>query len=143
MILVKHILNTKGSDAWSVAPDTSALDALALMAEKDIGAVLVLEQGRLAGVFSERDYARKVILHGRSSKDTPVGALMTPEVVSVVPEDSVERCMQLMTETRCRHLPVVRDESVLGVVSIGDVVKHVISEKESTIRDLEEYITRG
>ena len=116
------------------------LDALRLMAEKEVGALVVLENERLAGIFSERDYARKVILHGKSSKDTPVREIMTAKVVYVRPEQSVEECMALMTDKRIRHLPVLQDQRVIGVISIGDVVKEVISEQRFVIEQLEQYI---
>jgi len=115
-------------------------DALKLMAEKDIGALLVVEKGRLAGIISERDYARKVILHGKSSHDTPVREIMTARVVCVRPANTVEECMALMTDKRIRHLPVVENDELLGVLSIGDLVKETISEQQTTIRQLESYI---
>lgn len=143
MSVVRNVLHAKGTDVWSVRPECTAFEALQLMAEKNIGAVLVLDGERLAGVFSERDYARKVILVGRSSRDTPVGALMTEKVLSVAPHDTVKHCLNLMTEARVRHLPVVEDEKLVGVVTIGDVVKHVISEQADTIQSLEQYIKQG
>jgi CBS domain-containing protein len=112
------------------------------MAEKEIGAVLVLDGDRLAGIFSERDYARKVVLYGKSSKDTPVREIMTDEVVCVRPEQTIEDCMGLMTDKRIRHLPVLDSKKVVGVVSIGDVVKEMLSEQEFVIKQLESYIHR-
>lgn len=141
MKLVKNILDSKGSDIWHVAPDDSVLDAIKMMAEKGIGALLVMENGKLAGILSERDYARKIILKGRSSEKTPVKDIMTAEVVCANLEQSVEDCMSLMTENRIRHLPVVQDEKVVGVLSIGDLVKAIIEEQHFTIKQLEMYIT--
>jgi CBS domain-containing protein len=138
---VSSILKHKGSDLWSVSPDASVYEAIEVMAEKRIGALLVLSEGKLAGVMSERDYARKVILRGRSSKDTRVHEIMTTRVITVGPNHTVDECMNLMTENRIRHLPVVDDERVLGVVSIGDVVKWIITAQDQTIEQLENYIT--
>lgn len=141
MKTVKQILDEKGHATWSVVPDSLVYDALQLMADKEIGALLVLEGGRLAGVISERDYARKVILKGKSSLDTPVKEIMTHDVVWVRPEQTVEECMTLVTEKRVRHLPVLVNDQVVGVISIGDLVKAVIDEKDFTIKQLESYIT--
>lgn len=141
MITVKQILDGKGHTSWSVAPDSLVYDALKLMADKEIGALLVVEGGRLVGVISERDYARKVILKGKSSLDTPVKEIMTRDVVCVRPEQTVEQCMELVTEKRVRHLPVLVDDQVVGIISIGDLVKAVIDEKDFTIKQLENYIT--
>ncbi len=141
MTTVHQILQGKGREVWSVSPHTTVYDALTLMAEKNIGALLVLEGDKLRGVFSERDYARKVILKGKSSKETTVEEIMTQEVVSVRPRQSIEECMALMTEKRIRHLPVLEEDKLVGLVSIGDVVKAVISEQEFTIKQLESYIT--
>lgn len=143
MFIVKQILNQKGRDVWSVPPDATIYEALELMAEKNIGAVLVMEDDALVGIFSERDYARKVVLQGRSSRETPVREEMTEEVICVRPDQSVEGCMSLMTEKRIRHLPVLEGDSVAGVISIGDVVKSVISQQANTIEHLENYITTG
>ena len=140
MKTVKEILQAKAQKLLSIAPDASVLDALRLMAEKEVGALVVLEGERLAGIFSERDYARKVILHGKSSKDTSVREIMTSKVVYVRPEQSVEECMALMTDKRIRHLPVLQENRVIGVISIGDVVKEVISEQRFVIEQLEQYI---
>jgi CBS domain-containing protein len=137
---VKEILQAKAQKLLSIAPDASVLDALRLMAEKEVGALVVLEGERLAGIFSERDYARKVILQGKSSKDTAVREIMTHKVVCVQPEQSIEDCMALMTDKRIRHLPVLEDQMVVGVISIGDVVKEVISEQRFVIEQLEHYI---
>lgn len=141
MKLVKNILDTKGNEIWHIAPGDSVLDAIKMMAEKGVGALLVMDNEKLAGIVSERDYARKVILKDRSSEKTPVKDIMTTEVVCAQPEQSVEECMSLMTENRIRHLPVVQDEKVVGVLSIGDLVKAIIEEQHFTIKQLEMYIT--
>ena len=125
---------------FAVAPRDSVLEAIRVMAEKGVGALVVLEAGRLAGMVSERDYARKVILHGRSSQDTPVREIMTAKVISVQSAQSVEDCMALMTEHRIRHLPVVDGGKLAGVLSIGDLIKEVIADREETIKQLESYI---
>ena len=140
MKTVKEMLEAKSHELLSISPEASVLDALKLMAEKEIGALVVLDRDHLAGIFSERDYARKVILHGKSSKDTPVREIMTHKVVCVRPDQSVEECMALMTDKRIRHLPVLEDRKVIGVISIGDVVKEVISEQRFVIEQLEHYI---
>ena len=141
MRTVKQILDGKGRATWSVTPDSFVYDALQLMADKEIGALLVVDKGKLVGVISERDYARKCILKGKSSLDTPVKEIMTQSVCSVTPDQTVEECMGLVTEKRIRHLPVLVNEQVVGIVSIGDLVKAVIDEKDFTIRQLESYIT--
>ncbi len=141
MKLVSQLLTAKGHDVWSIAPDTTVLNALQLMADKKIGALLVLDDDKLVGVFTERDYARKVILKGKSSNDTPVRDVMSLNIVCVVPDQTTEICMSLMTEKRVRHLPVVDGDKVLGVISIGDVVKAVIADREDVIEQLEQYIT--
>jgi IMP dehydrogenase len=141
MITVRQLLKNKPADLWSVSPETSVYEALELMAEKDIGAVLVLENGELAGILTERDYARNVILKGRLSKTTSVAELMTEVVCYVRPDQTIEDCMALMTDKRVRHLPVLEDERLIAIVSIGDVVKKTISEQEFTIQQLENYIT--
>lgn len=140
MKLVKNILDSKGNDIWSVAPDDSVLDAIKLMAQKGVGALLVMNDDALVGIISERDYARKIILEGRSSEKTPVRDIMTAEVVCARPEQTVEECMLMMTESRIRHLPVVADKKTIGVLSIGDLVKAIIEEQHFTIRQLEMYI---
>jgi len=137
---VRAILQHKGHHVWSVSPDDSVLEAVRLMAEKGIGALVVLADERLVGVVSERDYARKVILQGRSSADTLVREVMTSPVFSVGPDHSVDDCMRIVTTKRIRHLPVVRDERVIGMVSIGDLVRSVISRQGETIQYLQEYI---
>ena len=143
MITVSQILREKGDSAWSVSPDAKVYDALKLMADKNIGALLVSDGDRLVGIFSERDYARKVILKGKSSKTIPVKEIMTEEVLFIRPNHSIEECMALMTSKRIRHLPVFENNKVHGVISIGDVVKAIISEQEFTIKQLENYISGG
>lgn len=143
MINVRDILQEKGREIWKVSPQTSVFDALRLMADRNIGALLVLEGEKLAGIFSERDYARKVILKGKASKETAVGEIMTAVVVTVRLSQNVEECMELMTANRIRHLPVIEGEELAGVISIGDVVKAIISDREFTIKQLENYITGG
>lgn len=140
MKLVRHILDSKGKEIWHIAPDDSVLDAIKLMAEKKIGALLVMRDGDLSGIVSERDYARKVILKGKSSSETPVGEIMTAEVTVTKPQETVEKCMALMTEKRIRHLPVVENGRVIGVLSIGDLVKAIIAEQQFQIEQLESYI---
>jgi CBS domain-containing protein len=131
---------TRGRAVFSVGPDALVYEALKLMAEKDVGALLVMEGGRLAGIISERDYARKVILHGKSSHDIPVREIMTSKVITVHPGQTVPECMALMTEKRIRHLPVTEGGQLIGLLSIGDLVKEVIADQEQTIRQLESYI---
>jgi CBS domain-containing protein len=140
---VRQILATKGDHIWEVAPETPVLDALRLMAEQNVGAVLVRRDAELAGIFSERDYARKVILRGRSSKTTPVGDVMTSRVVYVRPEQTTEECMALMTDKHIRHLPVLADGKLLGMISIGDVVKAIVADQRFIIQQLENYIAGG
>jgi len=140
MTTVRQLLQSKGGTIYSVAPGTRVFEALELMAEKEVGALLVLDDGKLAGIISERDYARKVILHGKSSHDIAVREIMTGKVVTVQPDQTVDQCMALMTNKRIRHLPVTEDDKLLGLVSIGDLVKEVIAEQEQTIRQLESYI---
>jgi len=141
MSTVREILAEKNSQCWSVSSKHTVLDALRFMAEKDIGALLVIDNGQLAGVFTERDYARKVILKSKSSHTTPVGELMTREVFYVAPSDTIEDCMALITDKRVRHLPVMDAGRVTGIISIGDVVKHIITEQQLTIQQLKKYIT--
>ncbi|MFN0040948.1 MAG: CBS domain-containing protein [Burkholderiales bacterium] len=140
MKTVQQLLEGKRHGVVSVRPDSTVLDALRVMAEKEIGAVLVLEGDRLAGILSERDYARKVVLEGKSSKDTPVSEIMTSKLVCIQPDQSVEECMGIMTDKRIRHLPVLDHKKVVGVISIGDVVKEMLSDKEMVIKQLESYI---
>ena len=140
METVSQLLQDKGSGVLSVTPGTSVFDALKLMAEKNVGALLVMEGGALRGIMSERDYARKVILLGKSSQDITVRDIMSDKVVTVSPAQTVDACMALMTDRRIRHLPVVDNGRVTGVLSIGDLVKAVIAEQQQTIQQLESYI---
>lgn len=141
MSKVMDVLKTKDSNIWSVDSQETAYNALEVMASKEIGALLVIDNGQLVGVFSERDYARKVILKGKSSKETTVGELMTTPVFFMSPEKSIEECMALMTEKRIRHMPVIDAGKLIGVVSIGDVVNVIISAQKIKIQDLENYVT--
>ena len=140
MISVRHLLDQKGRQVFSIGPGAAVLEAIRLMADRHVGALLVMEGETLSGIVSERDYARKVILMGRSSADTPVRDIMTVAVVTVQPETPVEKCMQIMTERRVRHLPVLEGGRVVGMVSIGDLVKAVIAEQQQHIEQLESYI---
>ncbi len=140
---IKELLREKGGSVWSIGPDASVYDAIAMMAERNIGALLVMEGDRLVGVMSERDYARKVILAGRASRDTKVGDVMTSRVIFADPTETVEECMALMTDKHIRHLPVMEDGELLGLVSIGDLVKEVIAEQKFMIKQLEHYISGG
>lgn len=141
MKTVKQLLQSKGRQVWSIAPEAMVYDALKLMAEKGVGALVVLEAGQVAGIISERDYARKVSLQGKSDRTTSVGEIMTAKVIYVYPEQTIEDCMALMTDKRIRHLPVIDGGQLIGVISIGDVVKEVISHQEFLIAQLEHYIT--
>lgn len=143
MTSINQLLQNKGYQVWSVNPDHTVLEALKTMAEKNIGAVVVLEtDGTVCGIFSERDYARRVVLGGRTSENTPIRDVMTGEVYYVRPQDSVERCMALMSEKRFRHVPVLDDnEELIGIISIGDVVKAIIAEQQVLINHLEDFIT--
>jgi CBS domain-containing protein len=143
METVQDLLGAKPPTVWTVEPGTSVYEALELMADKDIGAVLVLEGGALAGIFSERDYARKVVLRGKTSRDTTVGELMTKVLFYVTARQTIEECLALMTQKRVRHLPVLDGTHLVGVISIGDVGKAIISEQRTTIHHLETYITGG
>ena len=140
MATVRQLLNTKGNEIWSIAPQATAYEALQIMSEKDVGALLVVVKGKLVGIFSERDYARKVILKGKSSKDTQVGQLMSYEVFSIEPQSTIEDCMALMTAKRVRHLPVMENNRLIGIVTIGDVVKQAIADREFLIQQLQKYI---
>ncbi len=137
---VQDVLRSKGSEVCSVKPDDTVLEALKIMAERDIGAVMVLDGAHVLGIFSERDYAREVILKGKTSKDTPVREVMTTKVAFVRPQQNIEECMALMTAKRFRHLPVMENERLVGILSIGDVVKSIISEQEFLIDQLVRYI---
>ena len=142
MKTVRELLRNKGYHVWSIGPDATVYEALTLMAGKDVGALLVLDNaGQLVGILSERDYARKIVLKGKTSRETPVREIMTEKVVWVRPDQTIEECMALMTNKRIRHLPVQEEGRLLGVISIGDVVKDIISEQEFVIAQLENYIT--
>ena len=140
---VQAILGNKGFEVISIEADAKMSDAIRLLSERHIGAVLVMDGARLAGILSERDYARKIVLRDRSSRDTPVAAIMTAEVVTVTPADTVEDCLQLVTDRRIRHLPVVEGAAVLGVISIGDLVKSVIEQQRRELGQLQQYIVGG
>jgi CBS domain-containing protein len=139
-MIVRHIIEQKGRMVYALPPEAPVIDAVRMMADKHVGALLVMRGEALAGIVSERDYARKVVLKGRSSSDTPVADIMTASVITVSPDDTLESCMRVVTEKRIRHLPVVDRGKVVGVVSIGDLVKHLLEEKEKTIEQLQEYI---
>ncbi len=141
MITVKQLLDAKGRTIWSAAPTASVFEALQQMAEHNVGALIVMNGKALAGIFSERDYARKVALVGKSSRELKVSDIMSPQVITVTPAQSIEECMQLMTDRRIRHLPVLEEGSVVGLVSIGDIVRSIIEDQRSTIHHLEDYIT--
>jgi CBS domain-containing protein len=138
---ISEILARKGSTVWSTAPAASVFDAIALMADKNIGALPVLENGWLIGIISERDYTRKVILEGKSSQETRVEEIMTQDLVTADPSDSVVDCLRVMTEERVRHLPVIKGAKIVGILSIGDLVKCLISAQAETIENLEQYLT--
>ncbi|HEY0732409.1 MAG TPA: CBS domain-containing protein, partial [Chitinophagaceae bacterium] len=138
---VKDILQVKGDAVVSVSPDTIILDALSLMSKFNVGAVLVMDNDKLVGVFTERDYARKIILKGRTSLDTYVSEIMSDELITVHPEESISECMVLMSDKRVRHLPVVQNDKVVGIISIGDVVKFIIEEQEVVIEHFKMYIS--
>ncbi|MGX5671693.1 CBS domain-containing protein [Thermomonas fusca] len=140
MRTVRQLLEAKSPEIIAIGPEAPVIDAIRLMAERGIGALLVMQGARLAGILSERDYARKIVLQGRSSRDTPVRDIMTAEVVSVAPGDSIDHCMQLVTDRRIRHLPVVDAGEVVGVLSIGDLVKTVIELQRRDIDQLQRYI---
>lgn len=140
MATVRQVLEEKGRTVWTIGPDASVYDAVALMAEKEIGALPVVQDGRLVGLISERDYARKVILRGRASKDTPVRDIMTARVVYARPDQTVEECMAVITDQRVRHLPVLENGRLIGLISIGDLVKAIIAEQQFIIDQLVQYI---
>ncbi len=140
MKLVQHLLENKGRDLISIQPDASVLDAIKLMADKGIGSLVVTENEELKGIVTERDYARKVIIKGRSSKTTQVSDIMTVDVVTASSDMTVNKCMEMMTEKKCRHLPVVDDGELVGMISIGDLVQAIISDQKEEIEQLEHYI---
>jgi CBS domain-containing protein len=140
MLRVRYLLSSKPRTVWTIGPEEPVLEAIQIMADKHIGGLPVLRDEELVGIVSERDYARKVILLGRSSSDTPVWQIMTSDVVTVSPDELVHRCMEIMTERRIRHLPVVEKGKLVGIISIGDLVKAVIEEQQQTITQLERYI---
>jgi len=141
MTTIAQILTNKGQDVWSTRPADLVLDAIKTMAEKGVGALPVMDGDKLAGIFSERDYARKIVLEGRSSRDTAVNDIMTSDVILASPDQSIEECMSVMTENRIRHLPVVEDDRVIGIISLGDLVKVIIAEQKELINQLERYIS--
>lgn len=144
MISVKKLLADKPqSNVWSVSPTTTVIEALFLMAERNIGAVVVLENEKLVGIFSERDYARKGIVQGRKAKSTPISEVMTPRVFTVTTEMDIRECMKLFSEKKFRHLPVMDEEQVMGVLSIGDIVNSIMKEQQEHISFLEQYITNA
>ena len=143
MTTVRQMLAHKPAAVFSVAPDSTVFDALRLMSEKNVGAVIVCEGDRLVGILSERDYARKVALHGKSSRDVPIREIMTSRVLCIEPARTADQCMALMTDKRIRHLPVLEGAKVVGVVSIGDVVRAIVEEQQFTIEQLENYIGSG
>ncbi len=138
---VNNILITKGNDTFTITPDTMVYTALEIMVEKNVSALLVLEDGKLAGIFTERDYARKVILKGKASRETIIGEIMTRDLITVSSDTSLETCMRLMTGKFIRHLPVVDNGRLSGIISIGDVVKYIIEEQKFIIENMEHYIT--
>jgi CBS domain-containing protein len=141
MTTIAFLLKNKGHEVWSVAPTDLVFDAITSMAEKGVGALLVMDADKLVGIFSERDYARKIVLEGKSSRDTSVDDIMTRDVIRASPDQSIEDCMSVMTENHIRHLPVVEDDQVIGVISIGDLVKVIIVEQKELITQLERYIS--
>ncbi|WP_367865377.1 CBS domain-containing protein [Pedobacter sp. WC2423] len=140
MKTVKQLLSTKSAQIFSVTAETSVLDALSVMMDKNISALLILEGSQLSGIFTERDYARKIVLQGKTSADTPLSAVMTSNPITVSPNDSLDSCMEIMTDKHIRHLPVLDDHQIIGMVSIGDVVKFIIEDQKQTISQLEGYI---
>ena len=141
MATVQQLLESKDNNVWSISPETTVFEGLQVMAEKNIGALLVTRADKLIGIFSERDYARKVILKGKASKDTTIGELMTREVVYTTPEDSLDECMALMTAKHIRHLPILNKDKLIGLLTLGDLVKQIMSNQEFKIQELEKYIS--
>ncbi|HEX4350414.1 MAG TPA: CBS domain-containing protein [Verrucomicrobiae bacterium] len=138
---ISSVLTHKTSALWSIAPEATVFEAIKLMAEKNIGSLLVMSGGKLAGIITERDYTRKVVLHGKTSKETRVREIMPREFITVTPDDSVEECMRMMTEARVRHLPVMEGDNAVGVVSIGDLVNWIISTQNAQLEQMEQYIS--
>jgi CBS domain-containing protein len=141
MKILQRVLDAKGSEVFSIGPGASVFDALEEMAKRDVGALIVMEDGQVVGIFSERDYARKIILAGKSSRETPVRDIMTDRVIYARPDLTLEQCLALMTDKRIRHLPVLRGDDLIGVVSIGDLVKGIIDDQRFLIRQLESYVS--
>ena len=141
MTTIANLLKNKGHEVWSVAPTDLVFDAITSMAEKGVGALLVMDADKLVGIFSERDYARKIVLEGKSSRNTSVADIMTRDVIRASPDQSIEDCMSVMTENHIRHLPVAEDDQIIGVISIGDLVKVIIVEQKELIAQLERYIS--
>lgn len=141
MKILQRVLDTKGSEVFSIGPGASVFDALEEMAKRDVGALIVMEDGQVVGIFSERDYARKIILAGKSSRETPVRDIMTDRVIYARPDLTLEQCLALMTDKRIRHLPVLRGDDLIGVVSIGDLVKGIIEDQRFLISQLENYVS--
>ena len=137
---VKHILEAKGNETFTITPDTIVYHALEMMVEKNVSALLVMENEKLAGIFTERDYARKVVLKGKLSKETQIGEIMTKDLITVSPDSTIDECMELMTGKFIRHLPVVADNKLVGIISIGDVVRRIIEDQKSIIGHMEQYI---
>jgi CBS domain-containing protein len=142
-IPISALLYHKGSTVWHVSPEATVFDAIHLMADKNVGALPVLSGGRLIGIFTERDYTRKIALAGKTSKQTSVKEILSPDVITVAPDESVEECMRLMTEHRIRHLPVLQNDEVVGIISIGDLVNWTISMQDAAIAQMENYISGG
>jgi CBS domain-containing protein len=140
---ISSLLHHKGSTVWHISPEATVFDAIQLMADKNIGALPVMSHGRLTGIFTERDYTRKIALAGKTSKQTLVKEIITTNVITVAPGESVEECMRLMTEHRIRHLPVVQNDEVVGIISIGDLVNWIISAQDAAIAQMESYISGG
>ena len=143
MITIRHLLDTKGSEVWSISPNATVFEAIELLAEKDIGAVLVMDEDKLLGILSERDYARRLILKGRMSQDTEVNVIMTSDVHTLGPDNTLDDCMALMTQKHVRHIPIMENDNVIGVISIGDAVNATIANQEFLIQQLEKYIQQG
>lgn len=140
MNTIRHILQIKGNDLWTIASHATVFDALRMMADKDVGALLVMDKDQLVGIISERDYARKIILHGKTSKDTLVHEVMVQEIYPVHPDQTIQECMELMTQKRVRYVPVMEGERVVGIISIGDVVRDIMYQQREQIKDLEKKV---